>query len=223
MEKTEKYITLTTIDKMILNSYGSMVMDLGEYLGEGYEIILHSLEDLHCSVIAIVNGSYSGRKIGSPITNLALEMLSKIKHTNKPSSVNYLNRSSDGTPLRSSTIPILGERDRIIGLLCINFYTNVSFASLLNKFDPATLASNDLTQISENFTDNTDELIHQSVSQIKKQVMEDNSITHQNKNKEIVIRLNDKGIFNLKDAVVKVATDLQISKNTVYMHIRNIK
>ncbi len=43
-----------------------------------------------------------------------------------------------------------------------------------------------------------------------------------NKNKEIVSILYQKGIFNLKDSVVTIADHLGISKNTVYMHIRNM-
>ncbi|WP_349667942.1 helix-turn-helix domain-containing protein, partial [Lacrimispora sp.] len=39
--------------------------------------------------------------------------------------------------------------------------------------------------------------------------------------KEIINILCQQGVFTLKDAVVKVAEYLDISKNTVYMHIRN--
>lgn len=38
-------IQLTLIDKLILQSYRSMVEGLGNYLGSAYEIVLHSLED----------------------------------------------------------------------------------------------------------------------------------------------------------------------------------
>ena len=53
--------------------------------------------------------------------------------------------------------------------------------------------------------------------------MKNSEISLTNKNKEIVIRLEEKGIFNIKDAVIKVAEQLEISKNTVYMHLRNIR
>ena len=42
-----------------------------------------------------------------------------------------------------------------------------------------------------------------------------------NKNKEIICLLHQKGIFNIKDSVVKISELLNISKNTVYLHIRN--
>ena len=61
-------VQLTLIDKMILQSYRSMVEGLGNYLGEAYEIVLHSLEDFQHSVIYISHGEHTGRKLGAPIT-----------------------------------------------------------------------------------------------------------------------------------------------------------
>ena len=53
--------------------------------------------------------------------------------------------------------------------------------------------------------------------------MADATVSNSLKNKEIVLRLNEKGIFKLKNAVVTVANLLGISKNTVYLHLRNIE
>ena len=43
------------------------------------------------------------------------------------------------------------------------------------------------------------------------------------KNKVIVEELYRKGMFRLKDAVVIAADLLGVSKNTIYMHIRNYR
>lgn len=67
-----------------------------------------------------------------------------------------------------------------------------------------------------------DELLRVSLKEASDQVYNDRSIATSNKNKEIIAILNDKGIFNFKDSVVKIADMMGISKNTVYMHIRNI-
>ncbi len=56
----------------------------------------------------------------------------------------------------------------------------------------------------------------------KKTVYSNLAISSSNKNKEIVALLYQKGIFNLKDSVITIAEHLGISKNTVYMHIRNM-
>ena len=49
------YITLTATDNLILESYKVMIDGMAEYLGEGYEIILHSLQNLDKSVVKIIN------------------------------------------------------------------------------------------------------------------------------------------------------------------------
>lgn len=224
MSNDKPYIKLTKTEHLILNSYRKMILGLGAYLGEGYEIILHSLENLQHSVIENVNGHYSGRKNGAPITDLALSMLSQLKTDHSPLAACYMNHSKKGVPLRSCTIPITGENDRIIGLICINFYTDVPLSSLLSKFLPELpnlpTANNSAT---ENFADNTDELIENVLHKIQHQVFLDSSVSPQNRNKEIINQLYQRGIFNIKDAVLKVASLLEISKNTVYMHIRNLK
>lgn len=223
MEKSDHYLELTLVDKEILNSYMALVMNLGTYLGEGYEIILHSLENLQHSVIKIVNGHYSGRKEGAPITDLALSMLTKIEQKQDRAAITYLNKSKSGSTLRSSTIPITGENNRIIGLLCINYYTDTSMFSILQKFNLVNPLESDNHEFAETFAENADDLIKSSLDDVRARVLGDPSISLQNKNKEIVIALYHKGIFNLKDSVIKVADLLQISKNTVYMHLRSIK
>lgn len=220
----EQNIVLTSADRVILNSYCSMVEGLSRYMGEGYEIVLHSLEDCSHSVIKIINGYHTGRSIGAPITDLALNMLEKIREqdTAEASGIAYSSRNKRGEPLWSSTIPIRGEGERIIGLLCINLYLNTSFYDIIQNYIPRRpLGQNGDRQ--ETFVDNVDDLVENAIHEVRDEVMVDPSIPVSRKNKEIITRLHGRGIFNLKDAVVKAAACLNISKNTVYMHIRNLE
>lgn len=215
-----KYISLTATDKQILESYKIMIDGMAEYLGEGYEIILHSLQNLDRSVIKIINGHYTGREEGAPITDLALSMLSKIWESKEIKSLCYFTKDKAGVTLKSATIPIVGENDRIIGLLCINFHTEISFSKMLSVFIPT---SDNVTQIMENFTDNVDNLISEALEEAKNKVIPNPKISAANKNKEIINNLYQKGIFNLKDSVLKTSQLLNISKSTVYLHIRNLE
>ena len=81
------YITLTATDNLILESYKVMIDGMAVYLGEGYEIILHSLQNLDKSVVKIINGHYTGREEGGTITDLALSMLAKIEESNEVKSL----------------------------------------------------------------------------------------------------------------------------------------
>ena len=207
------YLILTKADRLILDSYKTVLDGFSEYFGEGYELVLHSLEDLEHSVIKIINGHYTNREEGAPITDLA-----RIRKQSSPHSLVYFNRKN-GSTLKSATIPIIGEGGRIIGLLCINLHLDIPFSTMLSSFfnePPATPA------ITESFNEDMEGLIASSVREAKTKVMADASVSSSNKNKEIVRILHDKGIFQVKEAVVQVAHALDISKNTVYLHLRNL-
>ena len=111
-------VTLTREDHMILESYKTLAEGLSDYLGSSYEIVLHSLEDLDRSVIKILNGYHTGRREGAPITDLALEMLSRIGENGGTPYVSYFTKNKKEEPLKSSTIAIRGKGGRVIGLLC---------------------------------------------------------------------------------------------------------
>lgn len=97
-------------------------------------------------------------------------------------------------------------------------------AEVLKKFSfESTVIQPISPELRENFAESTDELIETALMEIKSAIMEDRTISSQNKNKEIILELYHRGIFNIKDSVIKVAALLGISKNTVYMHIRNLK
>ena len=213
------YLVLSPTDKVILESYKILVDGLSAYLGEGYEIILHSLEDLDHSVIKIINGHYTERCEGAPITDLALTMLEDLNRRSSLEVKAYFNHKS-GKTLKSVTIPVVGEQRRIIGLLCINFHMEISVFNFLTQFLPSE-ASN--ISSSETFNKNADGLLISALEDAKAQIYGDKSVNASNKNKEIIRLLYQRGIFNIKDAVASVAEDLGISKNTVYLHLRNIQ
>ena len=152
-----KKFELTEVDREILRSYQYMLDGLALYLGDSYEIVLHSLEELSHSVIKIINGHYTKREVGAPITDLALSMLHDIQKSQAPHSMVYFNRR-EGRTLKSVTIPVIGERERIIGLVCMNFQCDVPFSQFISTFLPTT---SDLTisRETESFNADIDEVI----------------------------------------------------------------
>lgn len=221
MRRYESCPVFSEEDHRILESYKTVVEGLADYMGEGYELVLHSLEDIDHSVVKIINGHHTGRKEGAPITDLALTMLSRIEEENRAGYISYFSRNKKGEPMKSSTIVISGEGGKTIGLLCINFYMNTPMAELLSSFQvEKTLSEPAVTEI---FAEDTKELVFHSVNQIKRTVDADQRILPSNKNREIVNQLWNQNIFELKDAVAIVAQELGLSPNTVYLHLRKVK
>ena len=55
-KNSKKTMSFTRMDRMVLESYKTLCEGLANYLGDGYEIVLHSLENYDNSVIKIING-----------------------------------------------------------------------------------------------------------------------------------------------------------------------
>jgi len=194
---------LSEKEKAILESYMLSADGLAEFWGENCEVIIHDLTQLDASVVKIVNGHLSGRQVGAPI-----------------SEVTYFAKNKRGEAFKASISAILGEKHQIIGLFCINYYLNTPLLSFMQTFTPITKIESE--NISETFVENTEELMLNALEDAKKTVYSNLTISSSNKNKEIISLLYQKGIFNLKDSVITIANHLGISKNTVYMHIRNM-
>lgn len=214
-------VRLSSVDRLILDSYSTILDGFSDYLGDGFEFVLHSLEDLEHSVIKVINGHYSHRAVGAPITDLALSLLQKIQQ-NGSNDINmvYRNYSKSGSPIKAATFPIFGEKRRIIGLICINFHLDAPLNMLL---DSLLRSSNNALPQKELLASSSDDMIISALEEAKVTVLQDNSIPIQNKNKEIISMLYQRDIFLFKNSVQKVAELLHISINTVYMHLRNIK
>ncbi len=221
----KSYLRLSKVDRQILHSHSLMLDGLGNFLGRNHEIVLHSLENLEQSAMKVINGHFSNRKKDSPITDLALKMLNQLEADETYDVMPYFNKNDNGVVLKSCTIPIFGEKERIIGLICINLHLEMPLIDYLADLVPPEPSNSKSLEVknSENFSDNIDELISISLNKMKQSVQNNPDISSLNENKEIVAGLYDQGIFNLKDSVLIIAKKLGISKNTVYLHIRNHK
>ncbi|QLK87332.1 transcriptional regulator [Arsenophonus endosymbiont of Aphis craccivora] len=208
------------VDYAILTSYESMVDGLAMLIGGHCEIVLHSLEDLKCSAVRIANGEHTGRQIGSPITDLALRMLHDMTDIDSSVSKAYFTLSKSGALMTSVTIAIRNPKRRVIGLLCINMNVDMPFSEIVKTFVPEKtheVASN------VNFASCVDDLVAQAVEFTIEEVNADRNVPNNMKNRQVVLNLYEKGIFDIKDAINQVADRLNISKHTVYLYIRQFK
>jgi predicted transcriptional regulator YheO len=76
---------------------------------------------------------------------------------------------------------------------------------------------------SVNFASSVDELVAQTLEFTIEEVNADRNVSNNAKNRQIVLNLYEKGIFDIKDAINQVADRLNISKHTVYLYIRQFK
>ncbi|WP_165772775.1 helix-turn-helix transcriptional regulator [Caviibacterium pharyngocola] len=205
-------------DRAILNSYSAVVEGVSALIGGHCEIVLHSLEDLEHSAIFIANGHNTNRQVGSPVTDFALKSLRSMQteSVSKP----YFTRAKGNGLMKSVTIAIRNKTRRIIGLLCININLDVPMSQFVQSLMP-TAEHNEASEV--NFASSVEELVTQTIEQTVEEVAADRLVSNNNKNRQVVISLYEKGIFDIKDAINLVAERLDISRHTVYLYIRQIK
>ena len=208
----------TEEDRTILNSYRAVVDGVSALIGSHCEIVLHSLENLERSAIYIANGHNTNRQEGSPITDRALQSLHNMKtdSVSKP----YFTRAKSNGLMKSVTIAIRNSKQRIIGLLCININLEVPVSQFIQALMPPS-ENNETSAV--NFASSVEDLVAQTVEQTIEEITADRHVANNNKNRQIVMSLFEKGIFDIKDAINLVAERLNISRHTVYLYIRQIK
>ncbi|MBK0003049.1 transcriptional regulator [Erwinia sp. S38] len=204
----------------ILRSYEAVVDGLATLIGSHCEIVLHSLEDLKCSAVRIANGEHTGRKVGSPITDLALRMLHDMTDADSNVSKTYFTRAKSGVLMKSVTIAIRNGNQRVVGLLCINMNLDVPFSQIMATFMPPETPD---VASAVNFASSVEDLVMQTLEFTIEEVSADRNVSNNAKNRQIVLNLYEKGIFDIKDAINQVADRLNISKHTVYLYIRQFK
>ncbi len=200
---------------------------LGEILGKSTEIILHDLTNYKHSIVHIINGHISNRKIGDPITDLVLEFMTTESKGNKQFICNYNSKTAEGKLLYSSTYFIRDDKNIIVGALCLNSdYQDVkkSLSSLMSLFpnyvDDKVLA---LNNIKENLNSNPQEVTENKIDEIINQFdVTPQRMTTEEKT-EIIAALSDCGIFNIRGSVQEVANKLHMSEPSVYRYIKKIK
>jgi predicted transcriptional regulator YheO len=211
---------LTQNDHKILHEYTNIAEGISQILGKYCETTVHSLEDPLKSLIYISHGEITGRKVGSPLTNLGLELIEKSKTETKNIIGPYYSTTETGKQLKSVTVLIRNDNTDLIGFLCIN----LDISAPLNAFMSELIGKNDTQEsISENYSNSIQELVHSAFLNSQKKISQLTGISPIEKNKNIIHELEQLGIFNIKGAVENIALEIGVSKFTIYNYLRDIR
>lgn len=191
---------------------------MGNIMGDKCEVVLHDLRSPESSIIAIVHGEITGRKVGDPTTNLGLPVL------NNPygdyDKYNYKSRNHSGRLLRCSSVYLKDPDGRIFAAICANYdISELSVATNILR----TLTVTQDEEVNENFA--TD--INDVISRILDETLQTNSNAVLSGDKEdrikLIQTLESKGVFTVKGAVDRVAKLLGVSRVTVYGYLNEVQ
>ena len=201
----------------LLNFVSRLTDALGQTFGKHCEIVVHDFNSPESSIIAITNGSLTGRKVGDTLDALGFQLLKT-----HPASdlINYRTKTKDGKDLRSSSVFLRDEKGQIFGALCIN----VDVSGLLKAQDWIQEAlGSSMTTIDERFERSVEEvletLIQNAISSVGKSP---GDMTREEK-VAIVAYLEAKGAFLIRYSVERIAELLGMTKYTIYNYLDEIR
>jgi len=212
-----------------LASFIPVVKGIAKTFGKDCEVLLHDVSNLESSIIAIENGHVTGRKIGSPITDLGLYFLKSDLFKNTDFIANYQTESKDGKKLKSTSIFIRDDKKKIIGFLCINYALDY-LTEIRKNIDDFCAVNKDVEKNGfdnedkeEIFTDNLDDLLERVFIKAKEKIGKPIEKMQKNDKLEVVKYLQKKGVFLVKGNIDKIANKLNVSRYTIYNYLSEIK
>ncbi len=196
---------------------------ISQQFGHRCEVVIHDLAgNPENSIVYIVNGHVTNRQIGSGPSKVVLETIHK-----DPMLINdklgYLTRTPDGRILKSSTIYVKDEHQKIRFILSINYDITelvtldqairdlTSFETLQENVQPE--------QIVNNVNDLLDYLIMQATAMIGKPA----ALMNKDEKVKAIQFLNDAGAFLITKSGDKITEYFGISKFTLYNYINGMK
>ena len=205
------------LDDAVLNFLRHLAKGLADQFGPNCEIVIHDLSDNYKenSIVAIENGHVSNRKVGDGPSLAVLDAL-KSDPQKLEDHASYLTKTKDGRILKSTTIYIRNDEQKIIGVFSIN-YDITELIMIENARKPLVSVESEekASPIPQNVTDLLNDLIEESTRQVGKPVP---LMTREDKIKAIKF-LNDRGALLITKAGDKISKHFGISKYTLYSYI----
>ncbi len=208
-----------------LKPYVSVAMMIGASFGRNCEVILHDLSIPQKSVVFVMNGHVTGRKVGQPFDHLLSIVLSS-KDFKDDYLANYQTKAKDGRLIKSSTVLLRDAKNYVIGALCINFDISIALSvqnfvsdfittSETSKNEPE--SGNGTSDANNHITETTNDLIQRIIGNVDTKSLK-------RKGKISLIKfMDEKGVFLIKGSIDTVADLMKISKVTVYSYLDEIK
>lgn len=221
--------------KDLLEEYIAIVTFLGRFIGKNTEIVLHDTTVVDHSIVAIVNGHISGRKLGSSLNGAGLSYIRNKIYQDKDELLNYKGFSKDGKELICYTRFIKDAAGRLLGMLCVNIDKNQEQAVLKQLSDifgfdesPNTggfqlRSSGRGGELKEHFPEN----VHETVELVFHEILDElglpaGRLTYMEK-LAVMKKFEENGVFLFKGAIPEVAKQLAISEATAYRYLSKIE
>ena len=198
-----------------LRFLGPLLQGVAATLGSAGEVVLHDFRKPEHSIVAIA-GNVTGRRHGGSMSQIGLSLLAQ--GAAAKNQINYITETPAGRILKSSTIVLRDNRQRVFGAFCINIdVTDIRRAcKILSELAGETVAPEPTT-----FTNDIRQVIEVAITR----QLQGRTIRQLARADRIAIfaALEAQGAFTIQRAVSQVAKRLGVSRATSYSYLEHIR
>ena len=198
----------------ILAALRPVVDGLAATFGPACEVVLHDYRHGEQSVVAVA-GQVTGRPVGGALSEIGLAVLARGDAA--ANDVNYVTRTADGRVVKSSTMPLKDGQGRLFGALCVNLDVTVlrQAGDLLTALAGARAEAPPTTTFSDDFDDVVEAVVR------AEELARGRPIASLGREERIIVlrALDERGVFQVRNAVPRVADRLGLSRSAVYAHL----
>ena len=200
-----------------LDELKQIAVGICKLLGPQSEVVIHDFTDLEHSIVHI-EGNLTGRAVGGAATDF---ILSCVRNADTDSDVyNYQTRLPNGHVLKSCTLFLADDAGEVNGAFCINLDITAFYA--IQRFIDDFVSADD-TDISETFSDDIHSTIHSVFLEAVSEKGYKMPILNRQEKVDLIARLDEKGVFQVKKAVPILADELRVSRSTLYNYLSEIR
>lgn len=217
----------TQVD-VVLAILKPLVEAVGATIGPHCEVVLHDLRTPEHSIVAIWNGSVTGRGVGGPVVggpmkDVALKLLDA-EVGESTLSVGYKTETRDGRELRSTSLVLRTPEGKPVIAFCINVdLTAITMArSLLDEISRVAFAG-DETSPAEVAQTEVSEIIAQIIQEAIERVGKPPRFMEREDRLRAVRLMHERGLFLVRGGVERAADVLAISRFTLYGYLKEIR
>ena len=200
-----------------------VVRGLAEMLGPECEVVLHDVRRLPHSIVAIENGSVSGRSVGDVPTD---RMLRNLRHADASHDVRVYVTSQDGRLLKSLAVTLRDEHGEPYGLLGLNYdiselvQAQRTLSNLVALGRPEDAVAPEAGEI---FAGDIRDVVAGMVAKIVGEMGKTPAAMSREEKMEVVQRLEERGAFLVKRSAEQVADALDLSRYTIFAYLKEIR
>ncbi|SFD87210.1 Predicted transcriptional regulator YheO, contains PAS and DNA-binding HTH domains [Lentibacillus persicus] len=193
---------------------------LVEMLGPKCEVAIHDFSNLERSLIYLA-GTLTNRRIGSPITDLVLKELQR-EQDGAQDFANYKTVSKEGLVMKSSTVFLRNDSNKVIGALCMNIDISLMIQIGGEIQDFITFDSG-IEDNKESFHTTVHEVIGDMTTEALRKFHKAATLLERDEKIDVIRELEKKGAFLIKGSTEYVASVMGVSKYTIYNYLQKVR